>query len=450
MSDENDDEDKFVVVTTTYPTSYGCYRGRSWSRAELIRHSEVEISEESYNTHEEAADAALNARNQNYLFDDYEDIVGNDDPPFDSAEMENYDNDEEVIIQVMTKHAIDEKKQQDKEFLDRANSERHMDALIKEHLFRIRIQDAGRVHYSNPPRPYDIPAEIEIIESNNGENASVPENAALVKSIMYRGKHPSFQQFLQNPDENHLLFQLLRACTSLEELYLRSDGFQDTITLELLTLIQKHAPHVTKSIKVLSLAMLQVDPDALQGLEAFQNLERLDLTNCFSTEHWEEQYDSDGSIMDSRLPYDVPMGECLEALPNLRRLDIGNGDPEMERYMHDYSLSREGLELLCLIMEEKTHVGRITRDESNEPDDFVTPERAEAARARVLVLIWHQDDLPTPVRKMAETSLKTCCCNKIATKRCSKCQRKWYCSVDCQKNDFASHKTVCKETFEKF
>lgn len=175
---------------------------------------------------------------------------------------------------------------------------------------------------------------------------------------------PKFSTCLQKPDKNYPLFRLLRACKSLEELYLRSDCVGDNLSIEFLEMMQKEAPHMMTSLRVLSLARIHVDPESIERMSLFQNLEHLDLTYCFSVNHYndfEEEYESP-------LPYDDAMVSCIEALPKLKRLDIGNKDQEMQRYMHDYSLSRDCLSVLCSLMEdEKDHVGIINRDESNEP-----------------------------------------------------------------------------------
>jgi len=395
MSDE-----KYVVVTTTYPSTYGCHRGMKWSRADMIRRSDVELSDQMYNTFDEAADAALEKRNDNCSFECYDECVDDaDELPFRSAAMGNYDNDEEVTIQVMLKKDIDEQIHSDQEHLQKAGTKLHLNALIKSHLFGIRIKDAGGVHYSYPPKPYDIPAELDIDEKEMGEctTVDVPENSSSIKSLMY-----AFSTRLQEPHKDHSLFKLLRACESLEELYIRSDDVNDNLSVEFFEMMQKEAPHIVKSLRVLSLARIHVDPEAIERISLFQNLERLDLTDCFSVDHYNDFADEN-----EPLPYDNVMISCIEALPKLKRLDIGNKDQENQRYMHDYSLSRDCLYALSSLMEdEKDHIGIITRDESNEPDKFKTTERADAARADALLTIWKQDDLPIGVRNLAQTMHK--------------------------------------------
>lgn len=49
-----EDDDRFVIVTTTYPSTYGCYRGRSWSKADMICNSHVEVSKKKYASYESA------------------------------------------------------------------------------------------------------------------------------------------------------------------------------------------------------------------------------------------------------------------------------------------------------------------------------------------------------------------------------------------------------------
>ena len=95
---------RYVVVTTQYPTSYGCHRGKRWSRAESICSGYYELSCScEYPTKAAANEAAALARNQHDHFEDSEEHwEANPLPPFNSGSLRNYANDEEVKIEVMT------------------------------------------------------------------------------------------------------------------------------------------------------------------------------------------------------------------------------------------------------------------------------------------------------------------------------------------------------------
>jgi MYND finger len=47
------------------------------------------------------------------------------------------------------------------------------------------------------------------------------------------------------------------------------------------------------------------------------------------------------------------------------------------------------------------------------------------------------------------TSSRCAVCQTVATKKCSRCQTTWYCSVEHQKQDWKRHKkTVCNDAFQ--
>lgn len=80
------DDGKFVVVTKTYPTTYGCYRGKDWDEAELICRTDVQVSDKSYDSYEKAVKAARKIRKSHCEFDDGD--WDEDELPWDSADME--------------------------------------------------------------------------------------------------------------------------------------------------------------------------------------------------------------------------------------------------------------------------------------------------------------------------------------------------------------------------
>ena len=103
-------QDPFVVVTETYPTNYGCNRGRNWSRAEMICRTDIDISSEKYSSYDKAVKKAREIRDNSDWYQDYE-PKGDDLPPFNSADLRNYDCDEEILICVMKQSAIEKKGQ---------------------------------------------------------------------------------------------------------------------------------------------------------------------------------------------------------------------------------------------------------------------------------------------------------------------------------------------------
>jgi hypothetical protein len=122
---------QYVVVTTTFPT---WDRGRSWSRAEMIAHSEVGISKKKFETYDKAVKYAKKRRDNSEWFDGYDDDEEDDDdddlPPWNSADLENYDNDEEVLIRVMKHSAIAKEIAEDKEFLKQARIQAQFAILV--------------------------------------------------------------------------------------------------------------------------------------------------------------------------------------------------------------------------------------------------------------------------------------------------------------------------------
>jgi hypothetical protein len=113
-SDVRERGKEYVVVVTTYPTTYGCNSGERWTDAEFIRGSDIDVygsdgkcedpDEPGFNEYKDAVVFAREMLDEECAFGDHSSIYNEDaEPPFDSADFENYDNDSEVLIAIMTK-----------------------------------------------------------------------------------------------------------------------------------------------------------------------------------------------------------------------------------------------------------------------------------------------------------------------------------------------------------
>lgn len=497
-TDGGEGESAYVVVTTTYPTTYGCHRGMRWNKAELIVRSDRDVSPETYESYDEALEQARVTRNNSEWFqdhcqrgppdsddddsdeDDYDDDEGaymftnTDQPPYDSADIQNYDNDEEKRIEVMTRGEYEAREAEESAFLKREGMRRCFTNKVRRGVLALRTKDAGRVHYSTPSQPYDIPAELEIEEKENeGESKSpVPPtaNASTIKSLMYMGRNDGavckfMTECCQEDSDDEAeatdddvtgndFLRLLRACTALEELHLKMSQCFGQVSPAFVQKMLIAAPHLRSTLKVLSVGFVQVEPKALPRLGRFSALERLDVMNSFSSEHYQDgfgggyNFDDDDSEDENMLPYEEPILECVGMLDRLTRLDLGNGDDESRRYLFDYMLSRDALEYLSETLEEQG--GEVTMDKENMPLEWTSKERGRAARFHVLGKMATADGEQPEIRALAEEELKSCpACGKRASNRCTGCNRQWYCSANCQRKDFKAHKKLCKITFDE-
>jgi hypothetical protein len=107
---------KFVVVTTTYPSTYGCNYGQDWNEVDHILRSDVEVTA-PVDSYEKALKIATKIRNRSGWFDDHP-YDEEDEPPWDSSIMENYDNDEEVCIRITTQENFKADQEKDQKTVD--------------------------------------------------------------------------------------------------------------------------------------------------------------------------------------------------------------------------------------------------------------------------------------------------------------------------------------------
>ena len=93
---------QFVVMKRVYPSGFGCYSGSRMSKTEIERLTETKTIG-SFASMAEACDAAQEARDRDCRFADWsEEHYETAPPPYCSADGENYDEDEHVLIYVVT------------------------------------------------------------------------------------------------------------------------------------------------------------------------------------------------------------------------------------------------------------------------------------------------------------------------------------------------------------
>ena len=406
----------YVVVTTSYPSSYGCHRGKQWTQAEALcsGYYHLDASDE-YPTKKAAIKAAILELDEHVHFEDHD--LPQKVPPFDSGSLGNWDNDDEVLIQVMTRCEFDEKVQDNQNCLVYARKE----ADMIEHLRQAHIQNvlsqSGRsfVHYHYPKRTtdVDIPAEMEIIEpkpvkktstntstststtttstststtttsttssatSNEQEDSiysNIPsEKLASVRSIHYKMCVRNIAVY--EPGRDPFLI-LLSQTLVLEELHI--DGWNNhsyDAPGEYVERLLELAPHLSKTLKVLSFQSGVLMPDTIEALGGFTNLQRLDIADRFDMELG---LDLDTRGMQSgdspppggwpAHPYDVELLNCVQQLPKLQRLDLGWGgqfDYNDINCLFDYCLSSQRYNEICRIMAEQGCI--VTVSDQREP-----------------------------------------------------------------------------------
>ena len=140
--------DEWLVVETQYPTTYGCNRGRRWSRLDLIRQSDVSIhgpfADEAAAADDAKARAASECRFDGHA--DFEAVFGSG-PDFDSADAENWDNDEEVRFEVMTRARHVARVEDDRKHASLATAKLRFKALLRDKVLSAQVRSAGRVYY---------------------------------------------------------------------------------------------------------------------------------------------------------------------------------------------------------------------------------------------------------------------------------------------------------------
>lgn len=64
--------------------------------------------------------------------------------------MENWDNDEEILIRVMKQSEIDKERENDQQYLETAREKAIFEAALKSEMIKIQVKDSGgKVFYSH-------------------------------------------------------------------------------------------------------------------------------------------------------------------------------------------------------------------------------------------------------------------------------------------------------------
>ena len=356
-------EDEWLVIETTYHSTYGCYRGRRWSRAERICQDMVRKIG-PFATREAAIEAAVGARKYNESFCDDESGAFDGEPPWNSAALENYDNDDEVLIEVKTVAAQAAKEADDEAYLAHARAEARWEGVFNEAVWAKRVAAAGRVHYSRSPMPYDIKADLEVTELTAG---AVSDAAAAAATTLHFQPSPEASKpgpfdreasARKNAAFAAALSSLCARCPQLRELHFYAGSLPGVVlTEECVEAMATAAPHLATTLVLLRVGG-DLSPEALEALAFFAGLERLDITLCITCGFGGENYgsDSDDSDADDKgHPYNAGLRAIFAAAPRLAQIDLGYGDQDMTRYLWDYCVSSRCVDMIqdeypdCLI-----------------------------------------------------------------------------------------------------
>jgi ribosomal protein L37AE/L43A len=97
------------------------------------------------------------------------------------------------------------------------------------------------------------------------------------------------------------------------------------------------------------------------------------------------------------------------------------------------------------------NTSRVTDGDNDKVDAETTTAATTTAEDAAAAVVAENDktETVTPPSKQSTPTHKCPVCGKPAPKRCSRCQKLWYCSGDCQKRHWkAGHKKVCDSLFQ--
>lgn len=306
---------------------------------------------------------------------------------WDSAELQNWDNDEEIRVEVMTQAGHEEQAEADKKYAKLAFNEKWFKIAVKKKMEWIEVVRLGRVHYS---KNVTIKADIEVTPFNCREVTS--SAAAAAKSIYFTecavpseasadaGSAPGEAVSMSSDEKEQagacpdVLADLAKRCPKLEELhYVTGSGVYE-VKEERFEEIAKHAPQLEQTLRHLRITGM-ISPALGKHLAFFKSLERLDISDCVNSGH---SLDTCGYYSDEEergLAYDDGLLTIYRANPRLAQLDLGYGDQSMTRYFWDYCVSQKCMDelqadgTLTVTMEDRYPLPHISGEPGGEGVD---------------------------------------------------------------------------------
>lgn len=354
-----------MVLETQYPTSYGCYRGKVWRDFELYRASK-RTTHGPYSSRKKAVDAAEAMVIDDAIFesDDVDELRDQwrSEEVWNSADLENCDNDEETLIEVYEESILENKLARDEAEMRQSFEDFCARADSKDAQQGQAIALSGKVHYSFPPREQDIHAELEI------DLGAVPADATAASLVSdHQARHVKTLCIKDKTASagTDLLPDILGRFQNLRELHWHNAMLHDA---DRLTRILAGCPRLPLRLTTLSVPLGSIAPDAVQVLQEVRwpKLTTLDLYGSLEiglcSSSW-DMYDEGGGDND----YDEPMLDAVQAMPKLRDLYIGDpGGRDGRRGFLTYVLSRRAYDNLeCFA---RVHYGQPFGLEDEEGD----------------------------------------------------------------------------------
>jgi hypothetical protein len=125
-------------------------------------------------------------------------------------------------------------------------------------------------------------------------------------------------------------------------------------------------------------------------------------------------------------------GAVVEAIPEIetRLLRIARESPSFSAWRRG---RKEDNPSLFVFLAEAVVLARVALGVSRKPADLL-----------LLAAVFATDEAEEFLALSSQAAAVCATCGRPADKRCSKCRSVWYCSCECQKRHWATHKPVCK------